>query len=159
MERLAALLYSAGLVSKHGGWLGGSSQLLFVGDFFDRGPYGIEAVDFVMGLQQEAQIQGGWVEALLGNHDLLTLGTIKFKGTFLINHQRNGGSTHDLRRVTSTHTTWLLARPAVLRLGTLLITHADTNRYLKYGRTLTQVNKRIGDILANPNETMWHELL
>ena len=36
MERLAALLYSAGLVTQKGDWLGGSARLLFLGDFFDR---------------------------------------------------------------------------------------------------------------------------
>src|SRR5690242_19570898 len=88
MERLAALLYSAGLVTHKGDWLGGNARLLFLGDFFDRGPYGVEAVELAMSLQRQAFDEGGEVDALIGNHDLLAIGAIRFKGAFLANHQR-----------------------------------------------------------------------
>jgi hypothetical protein len=159
MKRVAALLYAAELVSDKGRWLGGNSRLLFVGDFFDRGPYGVEAVDFVMRLQQQAELEGGEVESLLGNHDLLAVGAILFRGTFLANHQRNGGAIADLRRITSDHAKWLTSRPALARIGAYLVVHADTDRYLKYGSTVIQINRRVADILAKPDESNWNELL
>lgn len=159
MERLAALLYSAALVTHKGDWTGGDARLLFLGDFFDRGPYGVEAVELAMMLQRQAADEGGEVDALIGNHDLLAVGAIRFKGSFLANHQRNGGAIADLRRITAEHAEWLCARPALCRFGTHLVAHADTNRYLKYGRTVAQVNRRIGDVLARPDEKTWNELL
>lgn len=159
LERLTELLRAEGLISSDGAWTGGGAHLWLMGDFLDRGPHGIEALDFVMRLQQEAIEAGGQVDSLLGNHDLLTLGALRFRGLFLINHQRNGGDVNDLKRMTTDHAKWLAARPAMARIGFNLLAHADTDAYLRYGRTVTQVNRRINQLLAAPDEHEWDALL
>lgn len=159
MERLAGLLYASGIVSNKGAWLGGGATLIFVGDFFDRGPYAIEALDFVMALQAEAATAGGFVEALLGNHDLLALCSLTFRGRYIGIQQANGGSTQTLNRVMPEHVRWLTERPALVRAGDRLIVHADTTRYLRYGRTVAQINHRVRSMLAVPDEAAWDEFL
>ncbi|HJT57830.1 MAG TPA: metallophosphoesterase, partial [Ktedonobacteraceae bacterium] len=77
-EKLTSLLRNAELVDDSLSWIGGTAKLWFMGDFFDRGPDGVAAVDLVMRLQQEAQIAGGRVESLLGNHEVLILAAQRF---------------------------------------------------------------------------------
>ena len=159
LERLAGLLYHAGLISTEGVWTGGTTHLWFVGDFVDRGPHGLDTIGLAIRLQQEAAAAGGLVDAVLGNHDLLLLGVIRFQGLFLANHKRNGGNPADLRRIRPEHERWLSERPAMARLGDTLLLHADSTGYLHYGRTVTQVNRTIADILQHPDAATWDQLL
>jgi len=159
LPKVARLLQGAGLIDKQGHWSGGTAQLWFTGDFFDRGPYGLDAVTFVIGLQREAGDAGGQVDAVLGNHDLLVLGASRFGGGFLKNHQRNGGRKEDLAGLTDVQRAWLVKRPAMVSEGQLLIVHSDTEKYLKYGRTVSQVNRRIEQILEAADAATWDDLL
>ena len=56
------LLQGAGLVDGTLAWAGGDAALLLMGDFFDRGPHGLAAVDLTMRLQAEAAEAGGKVD-------------------------------------------------------------------------------------------------
>ena len=104
-EKLIGLLYDAALVDGRMAWAGGAARLWFMGDFFDRGPCGVETVDLVMRLQAEAAAVGGSVQALIGNHEPLILSAQRFGerptswgGTFLWDWRRNGGSDEEARR-------------------------------------------------------------
>jgi hypothetical protein len=85
--KLVSLLRNAELVDDTLSWKGGTTNLWFMGDFFDRGPDGIAVIDLVMRLQQEAQGAGGQVESLLGNHEVLILAAQRF------GEQPSGGPT------------------------------------------------------------------
>jgi hypothetical protein len=59
-------------------WTGGTTLLIFTGDFNDRGVYTREVYDAVMDLETQAVRAGGRVIALLGNHETLLLnGTVE----------------------------------------------------------------------------------
>ncbi len=78
-----------------------------------------------MHLQGEAERAGGWVEALIGNHDLLLLAAHRFGDepsngpgkTFVGDWLANGGVDADLAELTDAHVAWLSARPATLRFA------------------------------------------
>ena len=72
-DRLIALLHAAGLISADLHWSGGRAALWFMGDFFDRGPDGVSAVELVIRLQHEAAQVGGRVNSLMGNHEPLIM--------------------------------------------------------------------------------------
>lgn len=106
-DQLVELLRGVGLVDERVDWAGGAALLWLIGDFFDRGPCGIESVDLVMRLQIQAEQVGGCVRALLGNHEPLILSAQRFGeqrtawgGTFLWDWRRNGGSDEELERLT-----------------------------------------------------------
>jgi len=56
---LVDLLEQSDLISSDGRWSGGTSHLVMLGDFLDRGPRSREVLDLVMRLQDEAKETGG----------------------------------------------------------------------------------------------------
>ena len=106
LDPFAARLHDAGLVDSDLRWSGGDATLWLTGDLVDRGPLGAEVIAFVMRLEDEANVEGGSVRSLLGNHDLLLLAVARF-GDFPTKSPRasarqdwkaNGGREHGPRR-------------------------------------------------------------
>lgn len=59
-------------------WTGGSTALVLVGDYMDRGDWSKECVDLVRELIRQAPADGGRVVALMGNHEQFRI--TRFKG-------------------------------------------------------------------------------
>jgi hypothetical protein len=158
------LLERAGLLS-HGRWSGGGARLLLLGDFFNRGPQGLGCLELAMRLQEEAECTGGWVEALIGNHDLLLLATYRFGrgpapgGAFVAKWRASGGVAADLDSFSAVHATWLGARPALLRAGGALYLHADAAFYSAMGGSVEAVNRTLRTLLTGRDATAWERLL
>jgi Calcineurin-like phosphoesterase len=165
-EHLTGLLRGAALVDDSLAWSGGAARLWFIGDFFDRGPAGIESIDLVMRLQVEAAAAGGQVAALLGNHEPLILAAQRFGeqrtgwgGTFLWDWRRNGGNDEELERLTSDHIAWLAALPAMALVGDYLLIHADSTMYSSYGASIDEVNQAFRALLRSDDAPAWDRLL
>ncbi|MDX1993829.1 MAG: metallophosphoesterase family protein [bacterium] len=148
-------------------WIGRDASLWFLGDFFDRGPDGVGVVDLVMRLQQEATADGGQVRALLGNHDFTILSAYRFPdvrtkgpiGNFKGDWKRNGGQDNDLTRLEPHHIEWLLSLPAMARVEGRLLMHADSTLYMRYGRTVEEVNAAFSEILHSDDVEKWDRML
>lgn len=167
-DRLADRLREAGLINDAGFWSGGQAALWFLGDFFDRGPDGIGALDLVMRLQREARAAGGQVSAVLGNHDITLLAAWRFgdkpisavgKRSFVSDWKRNGGQDSDLERFTSAHADWLMDLPAMAHVDDRLLVHADARLYCEYGDTVEAVNAAFAGVLASDDRDAWDRLL
>ena len=85
------LLIGAGLCSENLKWTGGNDQLWLMDDFFDRGASGIKSIELTMRLQREAKADGGGVQSLLGNHELMILCAYQFRDSTT----KNGDSVFD----------------------------------------------------------------
>jgi Calcineurin-like phosphoesterase len=68
-----AILQHIGLIDKQNHWAGGKATLVQVGDLLDRGPKPRDVMDLVMALEKEAPKDGGRVEQLLGNHEVMNI--------------------------------------------------------------------------------------
>ncbi len=159
--KLVDLLVEAKLIDEQRRWIGGGSQLWFMGDFFDRGPHGIGVVELVMRLQGQAADAGGSVRALLGNHEVLFLGAHHFpyQRKFQLSWKRNGGQDSDLSSVTSRQIAWLRGLPALALVENRLLMHADAMFYLGYGSTLDEVNTLFSEVLHNDEPDDWGQIL
>jgi hypothetical protein len=171
LEKLRDLLRGAELIRKDKDeneiWCGGERTLWLMGDLVDHGPDGIGAVDLVMRLQHQAAMAGGRVQVLVGNHDMLLLAAHRFgtqpiphsEGTFQEYWQESGGQETDLERITPDQVRWLSSLPAMAREGEHLLAHADALLYTGYGKSITQVNQSMTDVLQSDDIPSWDRLL
>ena len=167
IDKMRAVLIEAELIDPEDRWLGGGVTLWFMGDYFDRGPDGIAAIDLIRSLQEQAAAAGGRVSALIGNHDVLILAAQRFGerpsggpgGTFLSSWRYNGGEESDLTQLTPERAGWLRALPAMALDSGRLLVHADATFYQVYGRSVAAVNDHFRAILHSGDAKAWDQLL
>ncbi|KHF44168.1 MAG: metallophosphoesterase [Saccharomonospora viridis] len=170
-DELAAALRDADLVDSADNWAGADAHLWFLGDFVDRGPDGVGAIDLVRRLQRQAPSAGGAVESLLGNHEILLLGTYFFGDTpipveaaggggrsFARSWAINGGQLSDQEALTDEHIEWLVTRPLVALAADHLLVHSDTLEYLDWGDTIEEINATVHDVLAGDELAEWWDV-
>ena len=63
----------AGLIDAKGDWSGGQTHLVQLGDVPDRGPDSRKIMDHLMRLEPQARRAGGYVHALIGNHEAMNV--------------------------------------------------------------------------------------
>jgi len=165
--KLVKLMHEAKIVDQQLDWIAGKTTLCFIGDFTDRGDDGLQVIDWVMALQQQAADVGGQVVALLGNHEILLLAAHRFGEepvteygrSFTQIWLRNGGRQEDLDRLNQTHIEWLIGLPAMVKFGNTLLTHPDSTVYQNYGQSLEEVNRKIGNVMRNGFPAEWDRIL
>jgi hypothetical protein len=164
---LVSALRSAGLLDADEAWSGGAARLWFLGDFFDRGPDGVGIVDLVMRLADQAESAGGGVHALLGNHEILTLGMHRFGNTpvpselgprsFRRSWELNGGQEADQVTLSDQQVKWLAELPVLAHADEHLLMHSDTIEYFRWGRNEDEINNGVRELLAGDDIAQWWE--
>jgi len=168
LAQATTALHAAGLIDDEDHWSGGDARLWFLGDLTDRGPDGIGVIDLIRRLQQEAAAAGGEVGCVLGNHDLLLLGS-RYVPDALVSEQRsiiqvwalNGGKDEDLSGLDGARAQWLASLPAVKLIDDHLLIHADTLAYLEFGETIDEINETVRSFVRqrDPNVFGYHTRL
>lgn len=72
-DEFVTILRWAGLVNRENEWTGGKTHLVQNGDVLDRGADSRKVMDLLMDLEQQARKAGGYVHALIGNHEAMNL--------------------------------------------------------------------------------------
>jgi len=72
-DQLVAVLKTAKLIDDQLNWTGGKTHLVQNGDILDRGPASRKAMDLLMRLEKQAEEAGGYVHALIGNHEAMNM--------------------------------------------------------------------------------------
>jgi hypothetical protein len=67
------MLAGAGLIDAHDNWRGGRTHLVQLGDVPDRAPDTRKILDLLMRLEPQAKRAGGYVHALIGNHEAMNM--------------------------------------------------------------------------------------
>jgi hypothetical protein len=92
-EQFVAVLRSAGLIDAREDWSGGKTHLVQTGDLLDRGPDSRKAMDLLIKLEEQARRSGGFVHALIGNHEAMNLyGDLRYVAPGEIDAFRDAGS-------------------------------------------------------------------
>lgn len=72
-ENYLQVLREAGLINGRNKWVGGETHFVQVGDLPDRGPDTDKVIRHLMGLEKQAKKAGGYVHALIGNHEAMNI--------------------------------------------------------------------------------------
>lgn len=162
-DRLIELLEASKIIRSNKdewSWTASDSTLIFIGDLTDRGRRGLEVIQLVRKLQGEAELQGGLVESLLGNHDALFLATaLEERGELADDDckfffRMNGGKMYEAQAAADDLglIEWLRARPMMYQVSKTLFQHADGFRfYRRLGASLgiEEVNRKGAQLLQS----------
>jgi hypothetical protein len=78
-DKFEDMLRTAGLVDANGNWVGGQTHFVQLGDVEDRGPDSRTIINHLMRLEPQARRAGGYVHALIGNHEAMNmLGDLRY---------------------------------------------------------------------------------
>ena len=168
LNSLRTLLQRARLTDFEDNWLGDGSVLVLLGDLMDRGPDGLGVLRLVRRLEVQAQQAGGQVISLLGNHEVMMLAALRFRGGRRVGGdpyglysywKENGGHLRDLSQLEPVDLEWLEARPPMHLHGDWLLLHADSGLYLRLGESLSRVNELAAAMLRARTPETWVEFL
>lgn len=143
------ILIGLKLIDKQDRWIGGSSQLVTLGDHLDRGPESRALLDLLLKLEKESFVSGGRVVNILGNHEYITVdGHYTFANVNDNFHYRDfkmgpRGSGYERAFVGDTkYAQWFRSRPAIELVGETLFVHAGlSERMLDY--SISQINELV----------------
>jgi len=71
--RFVSMFQTAGLIDGDTNWSGGTAHLVQTGNVVYLGPHSKRVIDLLMKLQEQARPAGGYVHALIGNHEVMNL--------------------------------------------------------------------------------------
>ncbi|GAB3653355.1 metallophosphoesterase [Glycomyces tarimensis] len=168
-DALVEALRGRGLVDEDDAWTGGDARLWILGDLFDRGERGVSVVRLLRRLAGQATAEGGIVDTLIGNHEVLMLGSKRFgahrfsdvdgqERQFLHWWVLNGGFEDELEALNDDEIGWLESRRVVHLADRSLLVHADTESYLAYGRSEEAVNAAVRAVFASDEPEEWWQL-
>lgn len=126
-DRVFTLLQKSGFVDASGNWIGGSRYLIIMGDMMDRGADATRVLWMLYGLELQAEEQGGTVEVLLGNHEIMVFLS---QEKYLSEKERLLAKMHNTTYGTMYHPqhsllgAWLAHKRIVLQIGRILFSHA-----------------------------------
>ncbi|PNY80589.1 metallophosphoesterase [Deinococcus koreensis] len=165
-DKLRQLLRQAGLLTADDSWQGADARLVFLGDYLDRGPHGLDVIRLIRRLEPQARAAGGQITALLGNHEVMFLAALHFRASdpgdalgFRDYWLSNGGQESDAAQVQIHDLTWLRARPALAHADGWLLAHADSLFYLRLGRSIEAVNRQVGALLGSSEAKVWSSFM
>ena len=134
-DRLAALLLGNNLLArapataKDAHWSAAGATLVVTGDLIDKGPSGLEVIDFLMALEADAHANGGLVIVTLGNHEaefLVDPANSKASGPSGIDTEltADGIAPATLASASDPRGAWLRVLPFGARVGGWFFSHA-----------------------------------
>jgi hypothetical protein len=134
-------------------WVFDDGHLVVVGDCFDRGEQVTECLWLIYSLEEQAQIEGGHVHFILGNHEIMNL-----NGDWRYIHPKYASSTKipytALYNGNSELWNWICTKNIIEKIGDTLYVHGGiSNELLKLNLSVTEINN-----IARPNYTKASEL-
>lgn len=153
-EIVVEFLRRQGVIDADLHWAFGDGQMVVTGDIFDRGAHQLEILWLLYKLEAEARTVGGALHVLLGNHENIMLrNDLRYLHPRYIETARILGveSYPDLFAPETLLGDWLRSRPAVLKLGDLLLLHGGiSSQVLDANLTVADLNDAVRTSLQTP---------
>ena len=119
------LLLQHNIIDENNHWQFGKGHLVIPGDIFDRGKYVTESLWFLYKLQHQAQLAGGDLHLLLGNHEVMILNDDYryLHPKYISVSKQLNTSTSDLYAENTVLGSWLRNKNVVIKINNNLYTH------------------------------------
>jgi hypothetical protein len=143
LDQFRKVLRSAGLIDDLDRWSGGKTHLVQTGDVLDRGPDSRKVMDLLWSLGKQAGQAGGYVHALIGNHEAMV-----FEGDFRYVHEgeclSHGGEENMTLSMSpgGLYGNRILAQNAVIRIDDVLFLHGGLSTGYT-GGTIQSLNRAV----------------
>jgi hypothetical protein len=162
-DQFVKCLMASHVIDASNRWTAGKSHLVQVGDVFDRGPDSKKAMDILMDLEQQAQEAGGYVHALLGNHEAMILA-----GDYRYLHDDEvepyGGMDEFKKSMTAEgkYGNWIRKHNAIIKINDMLFVHAGISSNYT-AMPIQEINTKIaeslgtyGGVAGDPLGPLWY---
>ncbi|WP_119394460.1 metallophosphoesterase [Salinibius halmophilus] len=144
-QTVIELLTRHQIIDAQQNWCYGKGHLVMLGDIFDRGDGVIRIFWLLYKLQAQAQLAGGKVHCLLGNHEFMIM---RKSWRYLAQHYQDFASElgleyHDLFNKDWVLGSWMRQWPTMIRLNKSLFVHGGLSpSFLAHQLTMQEVNDR-----------------
>ncbi len=156
-ELFFSLLRTQKIIGTKNQWTFGKGVLVIAGDVFDRGPQQTEVLWAIYRMAQEAQVAGGSVQMILGNHESMVLrGDLRYLSPkYLAVARLLRRTLPELYGEDTELGRWLRTRAAVLRLGDTLFVHGGISPDIPHqAPDLAALNAKIRARLGDSRESL-----
>ncbi|MFZ1321934.1 MAG: metallophosphoesterase [Ignavibacteria bacterium] len=140
------ILEGSGVINEEFEWTFGNGHLVLVGDFFDRGLNVNECLWLIYKLENEAEMKGGKVHFILGNHEIMVLqNDVRYvRKKYFVNADSLGLEYKKWYAANTELGRWLRSKNAIENIGGYLFVHAGLSKDVPFGEfTLSQINDSI----------------
>ncbi len=155
-NELTGLLIANRIIDKNLAWIFGDGHLVIAGDVFDRGDLVTECLWLIFNLEYQAQLSGGMVHVLLGNHELMIIKDLDKRylhDKYVLPYAKAGLDLLELFGDDYILGKWLRSKNIVIKINKTLIVHAGIPpQFVALGRTIDQMNKSFRQYIADPSE-------
>lgn len=120
-----ALLIASGVIDKEFNWIFGKGDVVFTGDFFDRGSQQNEVLWLMYALEEKAREAKGYVHYVLGNHEIMNLnGDFRYVHPRYMEHAKMMNEPYiNFYSANTELGRWLRTKNVTLRVGDFLFIH------------------------------------
>jgi Calcineurin-like phosphoesterase len=149
-EQFVTILRFAGLVDAQANWTGGKTHLVQTGDLVDRGPQSRRVLDLVMKLESQAARSGGFVHALIGNHEAMNVaGDLRYVSPADFESYESESGQRTLWGPHGKYGKWIRGLNTIIRINDTVFVHGGIGP--KYAsRSIREINDRIREELNDP---------
>lgn len=154
---LKTMLLGAKVIDKQFNWTFGEGHLMLVGDFFDRGTNVTECLWLLYKLEAEAEVAGGKLHFILGNHEILNLqgNTAYVRRKYLENADLMGEEYKNWYDQNTELGRWLRSKNAIEKVGDYVFCHGGISPELANTRLeLAEINRIARQHLGKQNEAI-----
>lgn len=154
------ILEGSGVMDKNYNWLFGTGHLVLVGDFFDRGLNVTETLWLIYKLEQEADLSGGKVHFILGNHEIMNLyGSTKYvRNKYIENAAILDEPYINLFNENTELGRWLRTKNVIEKIGDIVFVHGGISTDVAIsGLTLEDINRTARENIGKRTDSIQTE--
>ena len=140
------ILKAAGVINDKFEWIFGKGHVVLPGDFFDRGLNVTECLWLIYKLETEAELSGGKVHLILGNHEMMNLRKDYryVRNKYLMNADSLNIDYENWYAENTELGKWLRSKNSIEKIGDFLFLHAGLSKdFPSDSLTLADINNNI----------------